>query len=377
MRRSQCWFGCLFLVAALFSAPPTPVVAQDVAAINQAKALSRAFRSASSRAKKSVVTIVAKTRSRRADQIRELMKDPRFQRLFPKGIPLLNNQDAKKPNEQERFNTQIGSGVIISREGEILTNNHVIAGADKVIVRLPSGEEFDVIGKKSDKLSDLAIIRIKTSRPIVPAKLGDSDKMDIGDWVLAIGSPFKLEATVSAGIISGKGRGISKIRRGRLMQTDAAINPGNSGGPLVNLDGEVVGINTAIATSSGGYQGIGFVIPINRAKWVARELAKHNRVRRAFLGISIEDLLPKVARQLGLAARSGVLVINVRADGPAEKAGLARNDVITTFAKSRVRTPGDLQDAVEQKTIGSTQRLLVMRNGRRLELQVKMTELLE
>jgi serine protease Do len=184
-----------------------------------------------------------------------------------------------------------------------------------------------------------------------------------------------LEATVSAGIISGKGRGIEKIRRGRLLQTDAAINPGNSGGPLVNLDGEVIGINTAIASNSGGYQGIGFAIPINRGKWVARELLDFGKVRRAYLGIRIGELTPQAARQLELPARAGVWVLATVPNGPAADAGIANDDVIVEFAGTPVRSPGDLQDVVEQKPIGSTQEVVVIRAGERIRRDVKMVAL--
>jgi serine protease Do len=221
------------------------------------------------------------------------------------------------------------------------------------------------------------VVQIKPKNKLKPARLGDSSQLNIGDWVIAIGSPFELEATVSAGIISGKGRGIDKIQRGKLLQTDAAINPGNSGGPLVNLDGEVVGINTAIATSNGGYQGIGFAIPANRVKWVAQELRQHGRVRRAFLGIRIDELGPEAARKLGLAARSGVYVKEVINGSPAESAGLKTNDVIIEFAGERVLGPRDLQDVVEQKPIDSQQQFKVMRKGKSVELSVTLEALPE
>jgi serine protease Do len=199
--------------------------------------------------------------------------------------------------------------------------------------------------------------------------------LEIGDWVIAIGSPFELEATVSAGIISGKGRSIDQIQRGRLIQTDAAINPGNSGGPLVNLDGEVIGINTAIASSSGGYQGVGFAIPSNRAKWVIRQLIKHGRVRRAYLGIRIEDVSIEVARERGVPVRGGVHVTDVMADSPAAEAGMQTNDVITSIAGQPVRNSRELQEAVEQKEIDSMQPVVVMRAGKQVALSVVLKAL--
>ena len=166
----------------------------------------------------------------------------------------------------------LGSGVIIDPSGIILTNNHVIDGADEVIVELADGREFRANDVRTDPQTDLAVLRIKVDEPLPAAQLGDSAAMDIGDWVLAIGCPFELDLTVSAGIISGKGRALAAGRRANFLQTDAAINPGNSGGPLVNLDGEVVGINTAIASSTGTYQGVGFAIPSDLAKWVMAQL---------------------------------------------------------------------------------------------------------
>jgi serine protease Do len=262
--------------------------------------------------------------------------------------------------------------VIVSADGLILTNNHVVQDADEVLVRLGDGREFKATDIKTDPMSDLAVLRIKDAGMLRSAKLGESDKLAIGDWVIAIGSPFNLEATVSAGIISGKGRGISQIRRGSLIQTDAAINPGNSGGPLVNLDGEVVGINTAIASRSGGNQGIGFAIPIDRAKWVSRELLEHGAVRRAFLGIRISELLPDEAKRLGRPARSGVHVVMVLPDGPSAIAGLKVDDVIVDFAGIVVRRPRDLQDAVEQKPLESKQEVKVYRDGMITTLQVTL-----
>ena len=352
--------------------------AEDQSAINHAKALSRAFRGAAEAASPAVVTIIAKSKAEVGPvprELRELLKDPRFKNLLPEGaIP--KDPDDKKPapeDEETALTTQVGSGVLIDSSGVVLTNSHVVEEADEILVRLYDGREFQASKPQTDPMSDLALLRIKAERPLPEARLGDSDKLDTGDWVIAIGSPFELDTTVSAGIISGKGRGINQIRRGKLLQTDAAINPGNSGGPLVNLDGEVVGINTAIATSTGGYQGIGFAIPINRAKWVARELVQNGSVRRAYLGIRIDETSPKIAKQAGVPVRSGVLVIDVIPGSPSADAGLKANDVIVEFAGEKVRDPRDLQDAVEQKPLDSKQALKVLRAGKTstLELVVK------
>ena len=359
LKHASCW---LLVFAASVSAQEDSQ--------NYAKALSKAFRQAANRATPSVVTLISKAQTLSDDQLRELRRDPRFREFFPNGIP-----DGEDLPPIPGINSQVGSGVIIDSKGVILTNNHVVQNAKKITIRFSNGEEQTARDVETDPKSDLAVVRFTPQQPVAAARLGNSDLLEIGDWVIAIGSPFELEATVSAGIISGKGRGIEKIERGRLLQTDAAINPGNSGGPLVNLDGEVIGINTAIATTNNGYQGIGFAIPANRAKWVARELLAHGKVRRAYLGIRIDELQPSTARKLNLPARSGVFVASVASDSPADTAGLQVNDVIVEFAGKRVRTPRDLQDEVEQKPIGSKQQFKIMREGRALTLSVTLSPL--
>jgi serine protease Do len=350
---------------------------QDIAeAIGNAKSLSMAFRKAAESTIPSVVTLVATpSADQRQREFQNLLQDPRFRRLLPEDFdPEKLSEDADSifpPN----LNSQVGSGVVIDASGVILTNNHVVEDSGTVVVRFGDGREVKATEVKTDPKSDLAIVRIPVEVPVKAAKLGDSSQLEIGDWVIAIGSPFELEMTVSAGIISGQGRGIDKIERGRLIQTDAAINPGNSGGPLVNLDGEVVGINTAIASNSGGYQGIGFAIPINRAKWVASELMNHGAVRRAALGIRIDELGPEAADKLKLPPRSGVLVADVLPGGAAADAGLKINDVIVEFAGDPVRGPRDLQDLVEQKPVDSQQPLTVMRRGESVRLQVTLKPL--
>jgi len=193
--------------------------------------------------------------------------------------------------------------------------------------------------------------------------------------VLAIGSPFKLDATVSAGIISAKDRKLKRVKRGQMLQTDAAINPGNSGGPLIDLDGKVVAINTAIASRNGGNQGIGFAIPINQAIWLARELDQHGKVRRAAMGIRLAELNPKVAEKFDLEPGLGVLAYQVIADSAAEKAGIRNYDVIMEFAGQRTRKMVDLQEVVERTPIGSTQTVKIFRDGKELEVQIVLAPL--
>ncbi|MEM6365685.1 MAG: trypsin-like peptidase domain-containing protein [Planctomycetota bacterium] len=271
--------------------------------------------------------------------------------------------------------TGLGSGVLVESSGWIITNNHVINDAKRVIVQLPDETEWRATEVHGDAASDIAVLKIDHDERLPALQYGDSDRLEIGDWVLAIGSPFKLEATVSAGIISAKNRTLGQIRRGRLLQTDAAINPGNSGGPLIDLDGRLIAISTAIATRNGGYQGIGFAIPANQARWIAKELAKHGRVRRAAMGIRLAELNPKLARRLKLDPYLGVLIYQVINDSAADRAGLKSLDVILEFAGVRVRKPGELQEAVEREPIGSTQQVKIQRNGKMMFREIVLAPL--
>ncbi len=373
------WSVSALILLAGWWGPVAPLAGDDTEvtqAIRQAQALSRAFRNAAENTTPTVVTLIATASAeQRRETLKRLLEDPRLRQFLPEDAEDELGEDFPEQDLLPGSPTQVGSGVIIDASGIILTNHHVVDQASEVLVRFSDGREFVAEEVQSDPLSDLAIVRIIADAPLQTATLGDSSQVQIGDWVIAIGSPFELETTVSAGIISAQGRGIDQIHRGRLLQTDAAINPGNSGGPLVDLEGKVVGINTAIASSHGGYQGIGFAIPINRARWVADELVQHGRVRRAYLGIRIEELTPAAATELQLPPRSGVYVRDVIAGSPAEKAGLRTNDVIVEFAGQRVRGPRDLQDVVEVQPIGSHQPLKILRRGTAEELTVTLEPL--
>jgi serine protease Do len=268
-----------------------------------------------------------------------------------------------------------GSGVIIDKTGLILTNNHVVEGADEVTVRLSDGREFKATDIKTDPQSDLAVLRIKGAGTLPAARFGDSNILELGDWVIAVGNPFGLDSTVSAGIISGKGRELGSGQRTRYLQTDAAINPGNSGGPLVNLDGEVIGINTAIATSSGGYQGVGFAIPSNLAKWVVHQLVESGSVSRAYLGVGIEPVSGDLAEKFGVQRNQGVLVAEVFPHSPAADAGFKEGDIITGFAGAKVKSPRDLQEVVEQTKLDTKETVNILRDGRPMTLQVTVKSL--
>ena len=266
----------------------------------------------------------------------------------------------------------LGSGVIIRSDGTILTNNHVVKDADSVIVELQDGTELYATEYVTDPMTDLAIVKVKSPEPLPYARLGSSEQLSIGDWVLAVGHPLELETSVSAGIISAKGRSLGKkIPRAQFLQTDAAINPGNSGGPLVNLRGEVVGINTAIASQTGGYQGIGFAVPADLAQDVVKQLLEKGTVTRGYLGVSIQDLTKDLSQQLlRQNTGAGVLVNAVRKGTPAEQAGIRPGDVITRFANYPVDSPSSLQRAVERVGVGTKQPMEIVRFGKPLSVAV-------
>jgi serine protease Do len=352
-----------------------PAAAQERTAREHAANLSEIFRAAAERIVPTVVSIethsraATRERSERSAEENPFRGSP-FEEFF-KNYPF-----HRQPRSEGRHSTEgLGSGVIIDKSGIILTNNHVVDGADDVTVRLSDGREFKADGIKCDALSDLCVLRIHADKPLPFAKLGDSNALEIGDWVLAIGTPYGLESTVSAGIISGKDRDLGSSRKTRYLQTDAAINPGNSGGPLVDLDGEVVGINTAIATSSGGYQGIGFAIPINLARWVTDQLIGTGHVDRGYLGVGIESLSGPLADKFGIPRGQGVLVAEVYPQSPAAIAGIKEGDVIMQFGGTTLRSSRDLAGLVEQSKIGAQQSLQIIRDGKPLTLQVTIRAL--
>jgi serine protease Do len=298
----------------------------------------------------------------------DLFQNPEFRRFF-RDLPSMPKFGTPRYGVQG-----MGSGVIIDTSGLILTNDHVVAGGGKITVRLQDGREFEAVDVKHDPKTDLAVVRIEGASPLHAAKVGNSDELKIGDWVLALGQPFGLEGSVTAGIVSGKGRGLGIAPRENFIQTDAAINPGNSGGPLVNLEGEVVGINTAISSRTGGYQGVGFAIPINLANWVARQLADSGTVKRAYLGVVIQPVTQPLAQQFGVKVHEGVVVSEVMDGTPAAKAGVKPGDVIIEFDGKAVSSPSELQGLVEQARIGAKQAMVVMRDGKRVTLDVTAAE---
>jgi serine protease Do len=347
-------------------------------ALMHANALSTAFRHAAEIATPSVVVVRSEVKPKRQrgrgqQQRGNPFEGTPFEGMFPDGMP--EGFEFNMPEGRMPGRAGVGSGVIVSDDGLVITNNHVVEGADEVIVELSDGREYRAAEIKTDPESDLAVVKLADAHGLPVAKLGDSDQLSIGDWVIAIGNPFELETTVSAGIISGKGRELGSIRRAQFLQTDAAINPGNSGGPLVNLAGEVVGINTAIASNSGGYQGIGFAIPVNLAKWVTGQLIDKGAVERAFIGVQMGPLDRRMAEKLGVDPRGGVLVNDVVPDSPASAAGVQPLDVITGFDDQPIAGTRALQELVERSEIGRAHKLTVYRDGKPLTLQVNVKPL--
>jgi serine protease Do len=271
----------------------------------------------------------------------------------------------------------LGSGFIIDRDGSILTNNHVVENGQKITVKLNDGREFEakVVGK--DAKTDIAVIKIDAKGDLPVAPLGDSEKLEVGEWVVAIGNPFGLESTVTAGIVSAKGRHIGAGPYDNFIQTDASINPGNSGGPLLNLRGEVIGINTAIFSQSGGNIGIGFATPINSAKEILPELKSKGKVTRGWLGVSIQSVTPDIANSLGLERSRGALVADVLKDGPAERAGLKVGDVIVAFDGTEIKDSTDLPAIVARTRPGKQVNIKVLRDKKDMTIPVTVTELKE
>jgi len=350
----------------------TPAPARTDAVVSAAE-LSQSFREAAKSVLPAVVaiqqTILAKPEAASVDEEADDRTSPSSDLTDD---PLLREflDQMRRPSRKVR--TGLGSGVIIDRSGLILTNNHVVSGGGKTVVQLHDGRKFDVTEIHGDPASDLAIIKIRGAGDLRTARLGNSDDLGIGDWVLAVGSPFGLSASVTAGIISAKGRGLGIMDQEEFLQTDAAINPGNSGGPLVNLRGEVVGINTAISTTSGGYQGVGFAIPVNLAKGVSRQLTDHGVVRRGYLGVSLQELTPALAEQFGLDEARGVVIAQVHPNSPAKNAGLKRGDVIFGFADRTISSPQQLQSAVAGSPVGSRHELQIVRQGKKQSLEVRV-----
>ena len=269
----------------------------------------------------------------------------------------------------------VGSGFVVSSDGYILTNNHVVDGANRIKIKLADGKEYDgkVVGR--DPKTDLALLKAEGASNLHALPLGDSDALKVGNWVVAIGSPFGLEQTVTAGIVSAKGRVIGSGPYDNYIQTDASINPGNSGGPLLNMAGEVVGVNTAIFSESGGNVGIGFAIPVNMAKEIAPQLREKGHVTRGWLGVGIQRLTPELAKSFGLKEEKGALVSQVVEGGPADKGGIETGDVIVEFGGKKIVDSNDLPRVVASTPVGKTVDVKVLRGGKEVDREVKIAQM--
>ena len=284
--------------------------------------------------------------------------------------------DKKNGEQQQRRGTSLGSGFIIDGEGYVVTNNHVIQGAEDITVILRDDTQLKAKLIGSDARVDLAVLKVDPpgKKPLPAIKFGDSDKTRVGDWVVAIGNPFGLGHSVTAGIISARGRSLSNESLDDYLQTDAAINKGNSGGPLFNTDGEVIGVNTAIYSPSGTNAGLAFSIPSNIVKQAADQLREFGRIRRGWIGVSYQSVTDDIADSFGLDRARGVLVANVVADGPAAKAGLKRNDIIISFAGQDVPDLRRFPKFVANARVGSTVDIVVWRGGKETPLKLKIGE---
>jgi serine protease Do len=367
-------FGGLSMVAAAVTVAERsgPTVPPPVS-VRDAHELSSVFRNVAATSLPCVVTIETNQKSRvitkkGRDPFEEFRDDPRF-----RGSPL-EEFFRQSPDRQLRTPPQqgMGSGFIIESSGIIVTNNHVVADADEITVRLQDGREFKGTDVRTDPRTDVAILKIDAGEELPALRFGDSDAIQVGDWVIAVGNPFGNELTVTSGIISAKGRGPRITERENFLQTDAAVNPGNSGGPLLNLAGEVVGINTAISSRSGGFDGIAYAVPSKMAWWVVDQLMTKGSVERAYIGLSIRQITADIAQALDLKIGEGALVKDVLEKGPAAEAGLQPGDVILTLNEESVTGPRSLQGIVEKIEAGKSCKVKFIRAGKIMTLPIKL-----
>lgn len=352
----------------LFAAAPTEATPPAVVPNSLSRSLPSLVEIAK-KAKESVVNISSssKAQTRRSPQRRPNPfggEDP-FEEFFRRFFP---NPSPNRPRS-------LGSGFIISPDGYIVTNNHVIGEAETITVRLSDEEEYEAEVIGSDERTDLALIKIEPSTPLTAIPLGNSTDLKVGDWVMAIGNPFGLEQTVTAGIVSAKGRVIGAGPYDDFIQTDASINPGNSGGPLLNLQGQVVGINSAIFSRGGGNIGIGFASPIDQAKTVISQLREKGKVVRGWLGVMIQPVTRELAESFDLQEPTGALVAEVTEDGPAKKAGVERGDIITSFNGVAIQDSRELPAVVASSPVGSAAKVVVLRAGKEQTVEVTLGEL--
>lgn len=326
---------------------------------------SRTFVAVAKQAKASVVNVSSTLKAGKGPSA-PFFDDPLFRRFFGEEF----DRRFRRPRD---FRQQgLGSGVIVSAEGHIVTNNHVVEQADEIEVSLADKRKFKAKVVGTDPKSDLAVLKIEASG-LPTLRWADSTRLEVGEFVLAVGNPFGLDQTVTMGIVSAVGRAnVGIVDYEDFIQTDAAINPGNSGGALVNLNGELAGINTAIFTRTGGYMGIGFAIPSSMARSVMTSLIRHGKVIRGWLGVSIQELTEQLAKQFDVEEAKGVLVSDVMEDSPAAKGKLERGDIITTYNKVAVKDPVHLRSLVAETEPGTAVSLTVIRDKKRKDIQSRL-----
>ena len=289
---------------------------------------------------------------------------------FPPGSPFEDMfKDFGTPEKRQAM--ALGSGFIINSNGTVITNNHVIKGADDILVRVGGDRDYKAEVLGADPLSDIAVLKIISEEKFIPVDFGDSDKSRIGDWVIAIGNPFGLGGTVTAGIISARNRDIGLSRYEDFIQTDASINQGNSGGPLFNMDGEVIGINTAILGQSGSI-GIGFAIPSNSAEKVIEQLIKYGETKRGWLGVRIQVVSKEIAEAAKLIKPKGAFVASVADNSPSDKAGIKNGDIIINFNGTPINEMKELPKIVAQTEVGKVVEVIVWRNGKEITKKIKL-----
>jgi len=365
---------------ALMAAFTVPAHAQgDPEAVQRLKDFSDVFADVAGSASPAVVSIMMEREApsyergpdgRNPEDLFDFFFGPRGPGQMPRRIPRQNPGRGRGNAPRPRTQMGQGSGFIISSDGHIVSNSHVVGNAKdggSITVKLSDGREFEAELIGADPKTDIALIKVE-AKGLPTIKLGDSDRVKIGQWVLAIGNPFGLSHTVTAGIVSANGRGneapiAGMVDYANFIQTDAAINPGNSGGPLVNLDGEVIGMNTAIYSRSGGYMGIGFAIPVNMVKYVADELKEDGIVDRGYLGVTIQPVTSEIAEWFGLKEGAGILVSLVQPDSAAEKAGIETNDIIVSLNGAPVGDINEFRSRISITAPGTTVELGIIRKG--------------
>ena len=369
MKTRQIHLRAILIAVSILFLAPFLARAENSKDIELLDRSARAFSRVVKDVKPAVVHIAVTSTVETNTEYEQFFNHPFFEKFFG---PEYRFQD---PQRRKRQQQGAGSGFIIDREGHILTNNHVVEKADKITVTLNDNSEVEATLIGTDPKSDVALIKIDVDHDLPVVELGDSAALEVGEWVIAIGNPFGLSQTVTVGVVSATGRsrvGINEYEN--FIQTDAAINPGNSGGPLLNIHGQVVGINSALYSRTGGYMGIGFAIPINMAKFINEQLMDNGKVTRGYLGVGIQDVDEALAESFGLEKAGGVLITDVQDDTPASKAGVKSQDVLVKLDGIDLQDTQDLRNRIAQTIPGTTVVLDIVRDGKPVELKVKIGE---